>query len=70
MRLEAMREGGDTVCRMRAARGHSQEAFAQEAGLNKACMGGLERGQRKVRVVNLYRIIESRARACLGCSPR
>jgi transcriptional regulator with XRE-family HTH domain len=48
-----MREGGDTVCRMRAARGYSQEAFAQKAGLNKAYMGGVERGQRNVGVVIL-----------------
>jgi len=29
---------------MRAARSYSQEVFAQEAGLNKAYVGGVERG--------------------------
>ena len=53
---ELQREIGDTVRRLRAAQGYSQEAFAQEARLNRAYMGGVERGQRNVGVVNLYRI--------------
>jgi transcriptional regulator with XRE-family HTH domain len=36
--------------------GYSQEAFAQEARLNRTYMGRVERGQRNVGVVNLYRI--------------
>lgn len=54
-----MDEVGNTVRRLRAARGFSQEAFAQEAKLNRAYMGGVERGQRNVGVVNLYRIAEA-----------
>src|SRR5215207_2530271 len=47
-----------TSRRLRAARDYSQEAFAQEAfaqeaKLNRAYMGGVERGQRNVGVVNL-----------------
>ena len=53
---DLLREVGDTIRRLRAARGFSQEAFAQEARLNRAYMGGVERGQRNVGVVNLYRI--------------
>ncbi len=53
---ELLREVGETVRRLRAARGYSQEAFAQAARLNRAYMGGVERGQRNVGVVNLYRI--------------
>lgn len=45
--------------RLRAAQGYSQEAFAQEARLNRAYMGGVERGQRNVGVVNLYRIAQA-----------
>lgn len=37
----------------------SQEAFAQEAGLNRAYMSGVERGQRNVGAVDLYRIAEA-----------
>jgi transcriptional regulator with XRE-family HTH domain len=53
---ELLREVGNTIRRLRAARGFSQEAFAQEAKLDRAYMGGVERGQRNVGVVNLYRI--------------
>ncbi len=53
---ELLSEVGDTIRRLRAAQGYSQEAFAQEARLNRAYMGGVERGQRNVGVVNLYRI--------------
>jgi transcriptional regulator with XRE-family HTH domain len=38
---------------------YSQEEFAQEAGLNRAYMGGVERGQRNVGAVNLSRIAEA-----------
>ena len=53
---ELLGEIGDTVRRLRAARGFSQEGFAQAVGLNRAHMGGLERGQRNVGAVNLHRI--------------
>jgi transcriptional regulator with XRE-family HTH domain len=47
-----------TGSRLRATRGYSQERFAQEVRLNRAYMGGVERGQRNVGAVNLYRIAE------------
>lgn len=53
---ELLREVGNTIRRLRAARGFSQESFAQEAKLNRAYMGGVERGQRNVGVVNLSQI--------------
>lgn len=56
---ELLEEVGNTIRRLRAARGFSQEAFAQEAKLNRAYMGGVERGQRNVGVLNLYRIAET-----------
>lgn len=56
---ELLKEVGNTIRRLRATRGFSQEAFAQEARLNRAYMGGVERGQRNVGVVNLYRIAET-----------
>lgn len=42
---------GETVRRLRAERGYSQEECAQEAVLDRAYMGGVERGQRNVGVV-------------------
>jgi transcriptional regulator with XRE-family HTH domain len=56
---ELLREIGKNVRRLRAARGYSQESFAQAAKLNRAYMGGVERGQRNVGVVNLHRIAEA-----------
>ncbi len=50
---------GDTVRRLRAARGYSQEGFARAVGLNRAYFGGIERGQRNVGVVNLHRIAKT-----------
>jgi transcriptional regulator with XRE-family HTH domain len=48
---ELLREVGETVRRLRAERGYSQEGFAQAAKLNRGYMGGVERGQRNVGVV-------------------
>lgn len=53
---ELLNDIGNTVRRLRAARGFSQEGFAQAVGLNRAYYGGIERGQRNVGAVNLYRI--------------
>jgi transcriptional regulator with XRE-family HTH domain len=51
---ELLGEIGDTVRRLRAARGFSKELFAQATGLNRAHYGGIERGQRNVDAVNLH----------------
>jgi transcriptional regulator with XRE-family HTH domain len=53
---ELLKGIGDTVRRLRTARGFSQEGFAQAVGLNRAYYGGVERGQRNIGAVNLYRI--------------
>lgn len=53
---ELLKGIGDTVRRLRANRGFSQEGFAQAVGLNRAYYGGVERGERNVGAVNLYRI--------------
>ena len=48
-----------TGSRLRDAWEYSREAFAPEARPNQAYMGGVERGQRNVGVVNLYQIAEA-----------
>lgn len=44
---------------VRGLKCYGQESFAQEAKLNRAYMGGVERGQRNVGVVNLHQIAEA-----------
>ena len=43
-----------TSSRLRPTQGCSQEPFAQAAGLNRAYIAEVERGQSNVGVVNLY----------------
>lgn len=47
---------GKTIRELRAERGYSQESFADAVGLHRTYMGGIERGERNVGVVNLSRI--------------
>lgn len=53
---DLLKQLGDTIRRLRSERGYSQESFAQAAKLNRAYMGGVERGQRNVGVVNIAQI--------------
>ena len=50
---------GAEVRRLRAARGHSQEGFADLCGLDRTYIGGIERGERNVSFVNLLRISQA-----------
>ncbi len=47
---------GRRIRALRKERGFSQEAFASEAGLDRAYYGGIERGERNVAALNLFRI--------------
>lgn len=50
---------GETVRQQRKARGLSQEAFADQCGIDRSYMGGVERGERNVALLNVARIVES-----------
>lgn len=54
MRIRAIREG----------RGYSQERLAELASLHRTYIGGVERGERNVSLVNIWRIAEA-----LGIAP-
>ncbi|WP_072619918.1 helix-turn-helix domain-containing protein [Spirulina major] len=44
---------GQRIREYRKARGLSQEAFAAECGLDRTYIGGIERGERNVAILNL-----------------
>ncbi|MDR1312036.1 MAG: helix-turn-helix domain-containing protein [Burkholderiaceae bacterium] len=54
----ALRSLGKTVRAVRAQKQLSQEALAHGAGLDRSYMGGIERGEHNVTVLNLLKIAE------------
>ncbi|QNB09802.1 helix-turn-helix transcriptional regulator [Herbaspirillum frisingense] len=55
---------GQAVRRRRKELGFSQEAFGDACGLDRSYMGGIERGEHNVALINIMKII-----ATLGISP-
>jgi transcriptional regulator with XRE-family HTH domain len=47
---------GKRLRALRAARGISQEALADLSGIDRAYVGSIERGQRNVSILNIYRL--------------
>ena len=47
---------GKQIRKLREKSGLSQEAFASEAGLDRAYYGGVERGERNIASINLIQI--------------
>jgi transcriptional regulator with XRE-family HTH domain len=50
---------GKAVRQKRAKTGLSQEAFADLCGLDRTYLGGIERGERNVALVNLEKIAKA-----------
>jgi transcriptional regulator with XRE-family HTH domain len=50
------RRFGRRIREPREEKGWSQEAFAEECGLHRTYIGGIERGERNVGLVNVERI--------------
>lgn len=50
---------GKRVAVLRKARGWSQEQLSLESGLARSYLGGVERGQRNISLLNIYRLAES-----------
>lgn len=55
---------GAAVRRQRMARGYSQEAFGDTCGIDRSYMGGIERGEHNLALVNILKIIKA-----LGMQP-
>ncbi len=47
---------GVAIRKMRKDLGYSQEAFANEVGIDRSYMGGIERGEHNLALMNLLRI--------------
>lgn len=50
---------GTQIRSLRIAKGYSQEGFAHNANLARGYYGEIERGERNVAVINLYRIAKA-----------
>ncbi|MEA5098143.1 MAG: helix-turn-helix transcriptional regulator [Burkholderiaceae bacterium] len=55
---------GETIRALRQEQGVSQEALANTAGIDRSYMGGIERGEHNLTVMNLLKISEQ-----LGVKP-
>jgi transcriptional regulator with XRE-family HTH domain len=55
---------GEAVRRRRKALGYSQEAFGDECGIDRSYMGGIERGEHNLALVNILKIVRT-----LGVQP-
>ncbi len=47
---------GEAVRELRLAKGWSQEAFADFAGIDRSYIGGIERGEHNLALINLIKI--------------
>ncbi len=63
-RIKVKRSFGDTVRHLRKERGLSQEGLALASGIDRSYIGGVERGERNISLLNIVAI--SRA---LGVKP-
>lgn len=50
---------GHKIRELRKAKGFSQEGFADEVGLDRTYMGGIERGERNIAAINIIRIAKA-----------
>lgn len=50
---------GRRLAELRRAKGWSQEKLALESGLARSYLGGVERGQRNIALVNICRLAET-----------
>ena len=54
-----LKKVGRTIRETRKARGMSQESLALVSGLDRSYVGGVERGERNISVVNLKKIADA-----------
>ena len=54
--MDICKKFGTRVRELRIAQGLSQEVLAQKAGLHRTYIGGIERGERNVSLINIEKI--------------
>lgn len=59
MSRDELRRFGENVRRNRVKKGLSQEALADLSGLHRTYIGGVERGERNISLVNIVRIAKA-----------
>lgn len=64
MPTDPLTQFGLRLAEIRKAKGLSQEKLALESGLARSYLGGVERGQRNIALLNIHRLAEA-----LGVSP-
>ena len=57
--MEICEKFGNKVRVLRTARGMSQEALAQKSGLHRTYIGGIERGERNISLINIEKIAKA-----------
>ena len=59
MRHDPKPRFGQHLSQLRKKRGWSQETLALESGIARSYLGGVERGQRNISLVNICRLAET-----------
>jgi len=58
-KLDPRRQFGLQLAKLRKSQGLSQEALALESGLARSYLGGVERGQRNIALLNICRLADA-----------